>query len=218
MRAAARFLACLGVCASMVWLGACDQLGWGKPTLDPAQAKAAVQAFIDARNPVCQTFFAKWPVQITDYERRNHSYHAQRIAALEAAGLVRYDPGAILPASVQKPSKAKGRDFIPTKVYSLTEAGQQAYRSNGDEGKFCYGQKVIARIASVSAINTQGKEPVASVRFVYDLENLAPWVATPALLEVFPTMSREVAHIGQETELKLVWRDKKWQVDLIASL
>ncbi|MFI0545624.1 MAG: hypothetical protein ACH34Y_01710 [Brachymonas sp.] len=197
-------------------LGACGK--FGKPELSPAQAQGAVQSFIDARNPVCQTFFAKWPVQITDYERRNNSYHAQRITALEAAGLVRYDRGAILPGSVQKPSRANARDFIATKVYSLTELGQAAYRSNADEGKFCYGKKVIASIASVTPVDTQGKEPVASVRFVYDLQDLAPWVATPALLEVFPTMSREIAGMGQETELQLVWRDKSWRVDPIASL
>jgi hypothetical protein len=211
----------LSACLLLVaGLGACGK--FGKPELSPAQAQAAVQSFIDARNPVCQTFFATWPVQITDYERRNNSYHAQRLAALQAAGLVRYDPGAILPGSVQKPSRANARDFIATKVYSLSELGQAAYRaptaqSPGD-GKFCYGKKVIAHIVQVSPVETQSKEAVATVRFVYDLQDLAPWAATPALLEVFPTMAREIAGIGQETELHVVWRDKSWRVDPIASL
>ena len=198
------------------FLGACGQ---SKVSLDEAQAKAAVQAFIDARNPVCQTFFAKWPVQITDYERRNNSYHAQRLVALQAAGLVRYDASAILPKSVQKVSAANAKDYIATKIYRLSLLGEQNYRSTSDEeGKFCYGKKVITRIASVSPVDTEGKEPVASVRFVYDLQDLAPWAATPELLAVFPTMQREIAGIGQESALQLVWRDKSWRVDPIASL
>ena len=202
--------------ATALLLGAC---GAGKVGLDQPQAQAAVQTFIDARNPVCQTFFAKWPVQITDYERRNNSYHAQRLAALEAAGLVRHDASAILPKSVQKVSAANSRDYIATKIYRLSLLGEQNYRSNNaDEGKFCYGKKVIERIAQVSPVNTSGKEPRASVRFVYQLQDLADWAATPELLAVFPTMEREIKGIGQETELHLVWRDKKWRVDPIASL
>ena len=198
-------------------LGACGK--FGKPELSPAQAQGAVQSFIDARNPVCQTFFAKWPVQITDYERRNNSYHAQRIAALEAAGLVRYDASAILPKSVQKVSAANAKDYIATKIYRLSLLGEQHYRSNSDEeGKFCYGRKVIGRIVQVSPVKADGKEPTASVRFVYQLQDLADWAATPELLAVFPTMEREIKGIGQETELHLVWRDKKWRVDPIASL
>ena len=202
--------------ATALLLGAC---GAGKVGLDQPQAQAAVQTFIDARNPVCQTFFAKWPVQITDYERRNNSYHAQRLAALEAAGLVRHDASAILPKSVQKVSSANSRDYIATKIYRLSLLGEQSYQSNNeDEGKFCYGKKTIERIAQISAVNTAGKEPTASVRFVYQLQDLADWAATPELLAVFPTMEREIKGIGQETELHLVWRDKKWQVDPIASL
>lgn len=202
--------------ATALLLGAC---GAGKVGLDQPQAQAAVQTFIDARNPVCQTFFAKWPVQITDYERRNNSYHAQRLAALEAAGLVRHDASAILPKSVQKVSSANSRDYIATKIYRLSLLGEQNYQSNNeDEGKFCYGKKTIERIAQISAVNTAGKEPTASVRFVYQLQDLADWAATPELLAVFPTMEREIKGIGQETELHLVWRDKKWQVDPIASL
>ncbi len=202
--------------ATALLLGAC---GAGKVGLDQPQAQAAVQTFIDARNPVCQTFFAKWPVQITDYERRNNSYHAQRLAALEAAGLVRHDASAILPKSVQKVSSANSRDYIATKIYRLSLLGEQNYQSNNeDEGKFCYGKKTIERIAQISAVNTAGKEPTASVRFVYQLQDLADWAATPELLAVFPTMEREIKGIGQETELHLVWRDKKWRVDPIASL
>jgi hypothetical protein len=202
--------------ATALLLGAC---GAGKVGLDQPQAQAAVQTFIDARNPVCQTFFAKWPVQITDYERRNNSYHAQRLAALEAAGLVRHDASAILPKSVQKVSSANSRDYIATKIYRLSLLGEQNYQSNNeDEGKFCYGKKTIERIAHISPVNTAGKEPTASVRFVYQLQDLADWAATPELLAVFPTMEREIKGIGQETELHLVWRDKKWQVDPIASL
>jgi hypothetical protein len=202
--------------ATALLLGAC---GAGKVGLDQPQAQAAVQTFIDARNPVCQTFFAKWPVQITDYERRNNSYHAQRLAALEAAGLVRHDASAILPKSVQKVSSANSRDYIATKIYRLSLLGEQSYQSNNeDEGKFCYGKKTIERIAQISAVNTAGKEPTASVRFVYQLQDLADWAATPELLAVFPTMEREIKGIGQETELHLVWRDKQWRVDPIASL
>ena len=204
------------VSAALVFLGACGQI---KVSLDAVQARAALQAFIDARNPVCQTFFAKWPVQVTDYERRNNSYHAQRLAALEAAGLVRHDASAILPKSVQKVSSANSRDYIATKIYRLSLLGEQSYRShNEDEGKFCYGKKVIERIAQVSPVNTAGKEPTASVRFVYQLQDLADWAATPELQAVFPTIEREIKGIGQESELHLVWRDKKWRVDPIASL
>ena len=204
------------VSAMVLLLGACGQ---SKVSLDEAQAKAALQTFIDARNPVCQTFFATWPVQITDYERRNNSYHAQRLAALQAAGLVRHDASAILPKSVQKVSAANAKDYIATKIYRLSLLGEQNYRSNNeDEGKFCYGKKVIERIAQVSPVNTDGKEATATVRFVYQLQDLADWAATPELLAVFPTMEREIKGVGQETELHLVWRDKQWRVDPIASL
>ena len=205
-----------GSTAAVLFLTACGQK---TPSLDAAQAQAAVQTFIDARNPVCQTFFAQWPVQVTDYERRNHSYHAQRLEALEAAGLVRHDASAILPKSVQKVSAATAKDYIATKIYRLSLLGEQSYQSNNeDEGKFCYGKKTIERIAQISAVNTAGKEPTASVRFVYQLQDLADWAATPELLAVFPTMEREIKGIGQESELHLVWRDKKWRVDPIASL
>lgn len=202
--------------AAVLLLGACGQK---TPSLDAPQAQAAVQAFIDARNPVCQTFFAKWPVQVTDYERRNNSYHAQRLAALEAAGLVRHDASAILPKSVQKVSAATAKDYIATKIYRLSLLGEQNYRSNNeDEGKFCYGKKVIERIAQVSPVDAKGKEPKASVRFVYQLQDLADWAAAPELLAVFPTMAREIQGVGQEANLQLVWRGGKWQVDPIASL
>jgi hypothetical protein len=219
MRARSAFFAVcslLAISAAALLLGVCGQ---SKVGLDEAQAKAAVQVFIDARNPVCQTFFAKWPIQITDYERRNNSYHAQRIAALEAAGLVRHDASAILPKSVHKPSAANAKDYIATKIYRLSLLGEQNYRSNNaDEGKFCYGKKVIERIAQVSPVNTSGKEPRATVRFVYQLQDLADWAATPELLAVFPTMDREIKGMGQEAELHLVWREKTWRVDPIASL
>ena len=205
-----------GSTAAVLFLTACGQK---TPSLDAAQAQAAVQTFIDARNPVCQTFFAQWPVQVTDYERRNHSYHAQRLEALEAAGLVRHDASAILPKSVQKVSSANSRDYMATKIYRLSLLGEQSYRSNNeDEGKFCYGKKVIERMTHISPVDAQGKEPKASVRFVYQLQDLADWAAAPPLQAVFPTMAREITGVGQETPLQLVWRGGKWQVDPIASL
>lgn len=205
-----------GSTAAVLFLTACSQK---TPSLDAAQAQAAVQTFIDARNPVCQTFFAQWPVQVTDYERRNHSYHAQRLEALEAAGLVRHDASAILPKSVQKVSAATAKDYIATKIYRLSLLGEQSYQSNNeDEGKFCYGKKVIERMAHISPVDAQGKEPKASVRFVYQLQDLADWAAAPPLQAVFPTMAREITGVGQETPLQLVWRGGKWQVDPIASL
>ncbi len=205
-----------GSTAAVLFLTACGQK---TPSLDAAQAQAAVQTFIDARNPVCQTFFAQWPVQVTDYERRNHSYHAQRLEALEAAGLVRHDASAILPKSVQKVSSANSRDYIATKIYRLSLLGEQSYQSNNeDEGKFCYGKKVIERMAHISPVDAKGKEPKASVRFVYQLQDLADWAAAPPLQAVFPTMAREITGVGQETPLQLVWRGGKWQVDPIASL
>ena len=205
-----------GSTVAMLFLTACGQK---TPSLDAAQAQAAVQTFIDARNPVCQTFFAQWPVQVTDYERRNHSYHAQRLEALEAAGLVRHDASAILPKSVQKVSAATAKDYIATKIYRLSLLGEQSYQSNNeDEGKFCYGKKVIERMAHISPVDAQGKEPKASVRFVYQLQDLADWAAAPPLQAVFPTMAREITGVGQETPLQLVWRGGKWQVDPIASL
>jgi hypothetical protein len=205
-----------GSTAAVLFLTACGQK---TPSLDAAQAQAAVQTFIDARNPVCQTFFAQWPVQVTDYERRNHSYHAQRLEALEAAGLVRHDASAILPKSVQKVSSANSRDYMATKIYRLSLLGEQSYQSNNeDEGKFCYGKKVIERMAHISPVDAKGKEPKASVRFVYQLQDLADWAAAPPLQAVFPTMAREITGVGQETPLQLVWRGGKWQVDPIASL
>ena len=205
-----------GSTAAVLFLTACGQKA---PSLDAAQAQAAVQTFIDARNPVCQTFFAQWPVQVTDYERRNHSYHAQRLEALEAAGLVRHDASAILPKSVQKVSSANSRDYMATKIYRLSLLGEQSYQSNNeDEGKFCYGKKVIERMAHISPVDAKGKEPKASVRFVYQLQDLADWAAAPPLQAVFPTMAREITGVGQETPLQLVWRGGKWQVDPIASL
>ena len=205
-----------GSTAAVLFLTACGQK---TPCLDAAQAQAAVQTFIDARNPVCQTFFAQWPVQVTDYERRNHSYHAQRLEALEAAGLVRHDASAILPKSVQKVSSANSRDYMATKIYRLSLLGEQSYQSNNeDEGKFCYGKKVIERMAHISPVDAKGKEPKASVRFVYQLQDLADWAAAPPLQAVFPTMAREITGVGQETPLQLVWRGGKWQVDPIASL
>ena len=213
---ALRTMVVAGSTAAVLFLTACGQKA---PSLDAAQAQAAVQTFIDARNPVCQTFFAQWPVQVTDYERRNHSYHAQRLEALEAAGLVRHDASAILPKSVQKVSAATAKDYIATKIYRLSLLGEQSYQSNNeDEGKFCYGKKVIERMAHISPVDAQGKEPKASVRFVYQLQDLADWAAAPPLQAVFPTMAREITGVGQETPLQLVWRGGKWQVDPIASL
>ena len=52
--------------------------------------------------------------------------------------------------SARKVSAANAKDYIATKIYRLSLLGEQNYRSTSDEeGKFCYGKKVITRIASV---------------------------------------------------------------------
>ena len=213
---------------AVVALAATALLGcsyFSKAEINETQARAALEKFVDARNPVCQTFFVQWPVQVTDYERRNHSYHAQRLEALEAVGLVGHQVGAVLPKSVQNIHKANSKDFIATKVYRLSDLGKQAYKAEkgadaaaAGEGKFCYASKAITRIVSLSPVNTQGKEPTAVVTYVYELKDLAPWASDAKIQEVFPTIAREVAGLEQERKMHLRLRNKAWEVDPIASL
>ncbi len=210
----------LALCASglavALGLSACD--GWRTPELSEAEVLIALQDHVQERNPVCQAFFAQWPVQVTDYERRNRSYHAQRISAMFEAGLVDFSIGKILPSSVQKPTE---RDYIPVKSYHLTPAGLFAYRgSTAEDGRLCYAQKKIDRIVQIEpVVRGAGQREYASrVRFVYRLDDVQNWAHHEAMQEVFPTIGRELKGSGQETELQLVQRKGRWVVDPIALL
>jgi len=199
--------------AAVLALSAC---GHKTPNLDAPQAQAALNTYFAARNPVCQSFFAKWPVQVSAWDVQNYSYHAKRLAALEDAGLVQYQITKIKPSGTPD---AKGADLVEVKSYTLTPAGQAVYRNLGaDNGQFCYASKTLDHITSLSAVSTQGAEPTASVHYTYQLQNVAAWAANAKMQEIFPILQKELAGVGQEQNLDLRWRDKTWQVDPVASL
>ena len=198
-----------------VFLFACGK----KPepvSINEAQAKQALSTFIAARNPVCQAYCAKWPVQVSDYDVRNRSYHAVRMAALESAGLVQFEIVKILPQGM---SKASGKDYVPVRSYSLSELGQTVYKPDNEEaGRFCYAHKVLESVSNVTPAELNGKSHTSSLRFVYRLENVAPWASNAKMQEAFPIIKRELDNAGIEQSMKLTRRDSQWTVDEIESL
>ena len=198
-----------------VFLFACGK----KPepvSINEAQAKQALSTFIAARNPVCQAYFAKWPVQVSEYDVRNRSYHAVRMAALQSAGLVSFTMEKILPQGM---TKASGKDFIPVKSYNLSALGQEVYKADNEEaGRFCYAHKVLESVSDVTPAKPDGKSYTSSLHFVYQLTDVAPWATDPKMLDAFPIMKRELEGVGVQQSMTLTRRDTQWTVDEIASL
>lgn len=198
----------LGLLLAVALLAACSR----PPSLTTEQASATIQQYLAENGAVCQPFFASWPVVVTDYERRNYSYLAQRVQALASAGLSFAEPTRIAPQGIPHPQE---KDLVTARRYHLSALGERSFSgSSSADGKLCYATRQLQQVDSLGPIDKQSAHSYrSSVQAITVLHDVADWAHHPAIHAIFPNIAHTVQQSGQTHTWQLQWYQGQWRVD-----
>jgi hypothetical protein len=195
-------LALLGATATLVACGS-------KTDANEKNFGAALNQYFDKKGELCLEI-RKWPVDVSDSELRMQATSrtglASRMAALEAAGLVKGED-AEAPASVWDiHPNAK----VKVKRYVLTDAAkpfvqEKDVRSVGLDGvktskqpDLCWGRKTLDKVVKWEGPMKLGDYQEADVTYTYKIEHTADWARRPDVQVAFPAIKMILDGAGKD--------------------
>ncbi|WP_413674005.1 hypothetical protein ACEN9H_05265 [Massilia cellulosiltytica] len=196
-------LALLGATATLAGCGS-------KTDANEKNFGAALNQYFDKKGQLCLDS-RKWPVDVSDMDRRLQGTSrvgvANRMAALEAAGLVRGEDAEI--EGTGWDSKPNGVKF-KVKRYVLTDAAkpfvqEKDVRSIGLDGvktirqpDLCWGRKAVDKVVKWEGPMKLGDYQEAGVTYTYKIENTADWARKPDVQAAFPFIKTVLDGAGKE--------------------
>jgi hypothetical protein len=156
---------------------------------------AAMTQYFDKKGDLCLNSM-RWPVDVTEMDRRLHTSNENQMIALESAGLA---TGLETEIDIQdfmgsKSSGAKTRVIR----YTLTDAAkpfaqEKEIDSVGLNGKLtikqvnlCWGKKAIDKIVKWEGPMKFGDYQEAGITYLYKINNAADWARKPEIQAAFP--------------------------------
>jgi hypothetical protein len=161
---------------------------------------AAINKHLMVHGKACVTGFDQFPVDIAQSELAGHNRDAERMAAFEAAGVVKSsDTVAVLQRSFN-------RDPIPVKRYELTTSGKKYLEQvSGMMGTFpalCYAHETVDSIVKWNEPVTESGFSMTVVTYTYRLANVADWARNDQISSQYPEIKREFD--GEKVQQKTI--------------
>ena len=156
---------------------------------------AAMTQYFDKKGDLCLNSI-RWPVDVTEMDRRLHTSSESQMLALESAGLA---IGVETEIDIQDfmGSKSTGAKAKVTR-YNLTDAAkpftqEKTLDSIGLNGKvtvkqvnLCWGKKGIDKIVKWEGPMKFGDYQEAGITYLYKVNNAADWARKPEIQTAFP--------------------------------
>jgi hypothetical protein len=182
---------------------------------------AAMTQYFDKKGDLCLNSM-RWPVDVTEMDRRLHTSSESQTFALERAGLA---IGVETEIDIQDfmGSKASGAKARVTR-YTLTDAAkpfiqEKTLDSIGLNGKLtvkqvnlCWGKKAIDRIVKWEGPMKFGDYQEAGITYLYKINNTADWARKPEIQAAFPYLKSILDGAGaKESKHALKLTSQGWE-------
>jgi hypothetical protein len=194
--------------AGVVALTACDSAR--KPS--GSNFRKAIDQYLAKQGKTCTWVVGSFPVDVSESEQKLQSGAAQRMAVLEAAGLVRSSDTVAAAPGIFGPSAPRR-----VKRYGPTEEGkkylQQVPGVLGQRAGFCYGDKTVDSIVKWTEPVTMGASSQTEVTYTYKIADLAPWAQRSDIQHEFGDVRATISGVSKANEIAgLQLTNQGWEV------
>jgi hypothetical protein len=181
---------------------------------------AATEMYLQKRGTLCLDLRQRWPVEniLAEGSSSTTNSAAERLTALEAAGLVRSErveraqPGGRPSTIVRYDLTDMGRQYTrPTERIVFTVSAEEEKKPALD---LCYGQKTLASITKWEGPMKFGDYQEAGIYYTYVIKDVAPWADDEAMQRMFTSMKRELVEVPKEGQLSVKLTSAGWEAKM----
>lgn len=196
-------------------IGAMTLTACGSKT-DPTEKNfaAAVETYLEKKGELCLGALV-WPVDMSASQLALKSplSDAGKLAALEAAGLVKSEDAVVEEKSIIPPQRIYK---VPVKRYTLTDAAKPFskeketvfMRADGQGRKMatdlCWGNLALDEVKKWEGPMKFGDYQEARVFYTYKINGLADWANRKDIQDAYPSIKRTLEGVGSQESKHVV--------------
>jgi hypothetical protein len=179
--------------------------------------RTAIDQYLPTQNRACVTVDGQFPIDVPSANSNGQSGPADKLAALEHAGLVQSTNTIAVVQNLANALSLSPHKPEPVKRYTVSNEGQK-YVQNILEGAgrfdgFCYGHEKVASIVNWTEPQTQGSYTETTVTYTGKVPDLAAWAKLPEVERAFPTIKTTLGDMEKNQTVALHLTSKGWGVN-----
>ena len=198
------------IASGLIVFSGCN--GAKKP--DEASLRSAIDQYLSTQTRTCVAVDGKLPL---DVPAGDISGAGTRLAALQQAGLVRFQSTTAVIESMANALSLGPKKAEPVKRYTVSDEGQKYFRrlqgTSGESDGFCYGHERVDSIVKWTQPQTQGNYTETTTTYTYKIADLAAWAKLPEIDQTFPSIGMTLGGAGKNQSIPLHLTDKGWVVN-----